>query len=106
MRSYARVFVNDIAEPYMKSEKLRFPVGSMIIRETLKDAGTHDAELVAAMIKRERGFDRVSNDWEFMVIDKGFTRVRRGDDMQRSCLSCHASARDSDLVYKSYLGQK
>lgn len=100
--TYGRVFANDVAAPYMKDERLRFPVGSVIVREKLLAAGDATPELVSVMIKRPRGFRPVDHDWEFAIVDRGLLRVRRGKDVQ-TCAACHANTRSTDMVYKTYL---
>jgi hypothetical protein len=100
--TFARVFVNEVADPYMKSENLRFPVGSVIVREKLASADATRPELIAAMIKHERSFSPRTNGWEFIVIDRNLTRIKTRQTTG-NCAACHEQARSSDLVYKSYL---
>lgn len=103
--THGRVYVNSVAEPYMKTEPLRFPTGSMIAREMLWKASDTEPHLVSVMVKRERGFNPIVNDWEFAVIDRGFSRLKRGDSV-KSCVQCHANARSSDFLFKTYLAGK
>src|SRR5687768_11680165 len=67
--TYARVFVNELAWPYMKDEKLRFPVGSIIVREKLSAASAASPEQISVMIKRPYAFNPITNGWEFLVAD-------------------------------------
>lgn len=100
--TYGRVFANEIAAPYMKDERLRFPVGSVIVREKLSAAADVTPDLVSVMIKRRRGFRPADHDWEFAIVDRGLSRVLRGKEVQ-TCAACHGAARASDMVYKTYL---
>lgn len=100
--SFGRVYINSTAEPYMKREPLRFPVGSMIVREMLWKASDTEPHLLSVMVKRERGFDPIVNDWEFAVVNAGMSRLKRGDSV-KSCVQCHAKMRTSDFLFKSYL---
>lgn len=100
--TYARVFANDIAEPFLKLEDLRFPVGSVIVREKLAAPASDTPDLIAAMIKRDREFSPETNGWEFVVIDRNFTRVKTRQTTG-NCAACHVQASKSDLVYKTYL---
>ena len=100
--TYARIFANDKAEPFLKSENLRFPVGSVIVREKLSTAHAAAPDLVAAMIKRDREYSPATNGWEFIVIDKNFSRVKTRQTTG-NCMACHAQASKSDFVYKTYL---
>lgn len=100
--TYARIFANDTAQPYLKLEDLRFPVGSVIIREKLNSSDAAVPELVAAMIKRDREFSPNTNGWEFFVIDRNFSRVKTRQTAG-NCATCHAQAIKSDFVFKTYL---
>lgn len=102
LTSFGRVYINSTAEPYMKREPLRFPVGSVIIREMLWKASDTEPHLLSVMVKRERGFNPIVNDWEFAVVNAGMSRLKRGDSV-RSCVQCHAEMRSADFLFKSYL---
>lgn len=99
--TYSRVFANDIAEPYMKNERLRFPAGSIIVREKLIHPAEKTPFLVSVMIKGERGSRPSTNDWEFFVVERS-SIVNRGKDVA-SCVACHTNTRATDFVYKTYL---
>lgn len=101
--TFARVYANDIAAPSMKNERgLRFPVGSVIVREKLWREDSTEPALITAMFKRERGFSPRTNDWEFFVIDRRISRIKDRDTVG-SCAACHVNAKETDWVYKSYL---
>lgn len=100
--SYAKVFANIEAEPFMKPEKLRFPVGSIIVREKLLTENAPAPTLVSAMIKHSRGFSPETNGWEFLVIDKNLSRIKTRQTTG-DCAACHSRVRENDLVYKTYL---
>lgn len=75
------------------------PVGSTVVKEKHKD-GTMVAYSV--MRKRQAGFDAVGGDWEygyFAADGKGSFARGRGD----TCAACHARARESDFLFRSYL---
>lgn len=98
--SYARVFVNDAAEPYMKHESLRFPAGSLIVREKLVKPHDADPDVISLMLKHDRGFNPLTNDWEFLLVSE--SKIERGT-ATTSCAVCHASVRRQDFLFKSYL---
>ena len=102
LTSYARVFVNQNAHPYMKREPLRFPAGSMIVRERLNKASDESAQMLSVMIKRERGFSPITNDWEFALVETVTQKMTRGRSTA-SCVECHAKMRSNDLLFKTYL---
>ncbi len=93
------VYANDLARvPISSASKSRFPVGSIIVREKLLKADDKEPELLAVMIKRERGYNPAGGDWSFLTVDGAMTRVQ---DLQKkgSCLDCHKSQRDHDFVF-------
>jgi hypothetical protein len=100
--SFARVYANEQARPAMVKGNTSFPSGSIIVREKLLRADATEPALVTAMIKRERGFSTATNDWEFFVIDRGLTRIKDRDTVG-NCASCHASAKATDWVFKTYI---
>ncbi len=83
----------------MKAEApLQFPRGSIIVREKLSKAEDSQPELLTVMIKRERGFNRAANDWEFLLVDGAATKVLERQK-KGSCLDCHVSQKQRDFVY-------
>src|SRR6266851_6104249 len=70
------VYANDLARvPISSASKSRFPVGSIIVREKLLKADDKEPELLAVMIKRERGYNPAGGDWSFLTVDGAMTRV-------------------------------
>jgi len=54
------------------------------------------------MIKREKGFNPLTGDWEFMVVDGSGTKVESRGKLE-SCQGCHLARPDTDYVFRSYL---
>ena len=102
VQTFARVFANAAAVEQIGLSKSVFPVGSILVREKLPGATDLSPELLSVMIKRDKGFDRKSHDWEFFVLDPK-TRTIRQRESVGSCLKCHAQAKESDFVFKTYL---
>jgi hypothetical protein len=100
--SFGVVYVNEIARrAMMEMMQPQFPVGSVIVREKLR--GNDDVpQLLAVMVKRERGFNKRANDWEFLLLDGRASAVnlrqKTGD-----CRSCHVSEKKNDFVFRTYL---
>src|SRR4030095_5664538 len=66
------VYANDLAQQAINAEKpIPFPEGSILVRE--KPATKQDAppDLLAVMIKRERGFNPTAGDWLFLITAGG-----------------------------------
>jgi Cytochrome P460 len=106
-RHYMLCYVNKIGEHAMMQEKHpHFPPGSIIVKEKLDQPSlTAHVSLLTCMIKRNPGFDRAHNDWEYVVCD-GSNSVLAARGKLDNCGACHKEARDSDFVFRGELGQK
>ena len=98
-QSFGVVYANAPARgPFGSLESQTFPVGSIIVREKLASADSETPQLLAVMLKRAPGFNPPAGDWEFLLVNgdasKVIERQKKG-----SCLDCHASQRERDLVY-------
>lgn len=92
--------MNDLASKVFSGESTQvFPVGSVIVREKLSNLDAKQPELLAVMIKRERGFNRKAGDWQFLTVDGAVSEVKE-DKKKDACLKCHESARDRDFVFQ------
>lgn len=102
-RKYFTVYVNEIGRQAMMSEiKPAFPEGSIIVKEKLLAADSASPELLTVMVKREKGFNQESGDWEYMVVDGEQTKIE-GRGKLANCQSCHALQSKTDYVFRSYL---
>ena len=100
---YITVYVNDVGRHAMMEEKTpHFPQGSIIIKEKLTTAKSTVPELLTVMIKRERGYNPESGDWEYMVVDGSGKSVQQRGKLE-NCQSCHQIDQDTDYVSRSYL---
>ena len=101
IQSFGVVYVNDVGRAAMASEgALKFPVGSIIVREKLASADDTKPQLLAVMYKREHGFNPQANDWEFLVVNGALTKIR-AREKKGSCLTCHAAQSERDFVFPS-----
>jgi hypothetical protein len=93
------IYVNELAAQVIAAGKsVRFPVGSIIVREKLVKADEKEPELVVVMIKRELGYNPAGGDWLFLTADGELAKVRERQK-EGSCLACHESERDNDFVF-------
>lgn len=100
--SFGVVYANDLAKAEIEKDKPKFPEGSMIVREKHAQADDETPQIVIAMVKRENGFSKKTNDWEFFTFngsDLKFTKRETKSD----CAKCHTQAKKSDWVFKTYL---
>ena len=82
------------------------PVGTVVVKEKYDLDTPESAEpaAVAAMTKREPGYDPAHGDWEYAFEEHApgeSPRVSRG--RIDSCIDCHHAAGDRDYLYRPYL---
>lgn len=101
-RKYFRVYVNDKGKKAMLSyPPSRYPVGTVIVKEKLSSLDSKNPELLTVMIKKQPGFNKVSGDWEYLVVNGNATKVEANSEMEH-CYGCHATQKSSDYVFRSY----
>jgi hypothetical protein len=100
---YVTVYVNDIGRKAMTEElNPYFPEGSVIVKEKLPDKSSQTPELLTVMIKRGKGFNPTSGDWEYMVVDGTGTTIQARGKLE-NCQSCHTGRSRTDYVFRTYL---
>ena len=93
-RTSIHLYANPAAIAAVNGQLPQFPVGSVIVKEKLADAGKVSG--VGGMIKREAGYDASNGDWEYFYYGNPgeFSSGRI-----RSCIECHRAAKSTDYVY-------
>lgn len=100
---YVTVYVNDIGRKAMlEQSNPNFPEGSVIVKEKLPNKASQEPELLTVMIKRGKGFNPTSGDWEYMVVDGTGTMVQARGKLE-SCQACHTGNSRTDYVFRTYL---
>ena len=100
---FITVYVNEIGRPAMMEQaKPNFPEGSVIVKEKLPDKSSQTPELLTVMIKRGKGFNNESGDWEYMVVDGNGTKVEAQGKLEK-CQGCHQANPQKDYVFRTYL---
>lgn len=103
---YVTVFVNADGTPAMMEQKNpKFPVGSIVVKEKLKDLRGGEPELLTAMVKREAGYYPAGGDWEYLVLDGAASSITQRGKLD-SCNACHSGYQDDDYLFRSYLPGK
>lgn len=92
------VFVNDPALQAITKNVKPFPVGSVLVREKLAKADAAEPELLAVMIKREKGFNPDGGDWQFLITNAKGTKIKL-NQKTGDCLNCHVGQASSDYVH-------
>lgn len=90
-------YVNDVGRDGFQRKPFGFPVGTMIVRETLLPSSSTPERLML-MIKREKSFNRKANGWEFLTVNGAGTRILNREKSGK-CLACHVSATENDFVF-------
>ena len=100
---YITVYVNEIGRHAMMEERApHFPQGSVIVKEKLKTPTSSTPELLTVMVKRERGYNPESGDWEYMIVDGGGLKIQERGKLE-NCQSCHVMDKNTDYVSRNYL---
>jgi hypothetical protein len=93
------VRVSPDAAPAFRDGK-PLPTGAVVVKEKYSDGALQG---YAVMAKRAAGFDPGGGDWEYafvaLVPERIVTRGRLAE-----CAGCHASARNTDYLFRSYGG--
>ena len=103
---YGSVYVNPIGHPMFISERpTEFPEGSAIVREKFSGKQPLMPELLTVMVKRGKGFNPASNDWEYLVVDGAGSSVLTRGKLD-SCNSCHSQKKETDFVFRRSLPKR
>lgn len=104
--SFISVYVNDAGRQAMTESRMpKFPVGSVIVKEKHPTKDDNAPELLTVMIKREKGFNPTSGDWEYLVTD-GPAKQVKGRGKLANCMGCHEKMKEADFVFRQYLPEK
>ena len=77
----------------------------MIVKEKLGSADSQSPELLTAMIKREKGYNPESGDWEYLVLNgTASSLTKRGKLI--NCSGCHLAYKTTDYVTRTYLSDE
>lgn len=100
---FISVYVNEIGKRAMMMQlHPNFPQGSMIVKEKLGSTESQSPELLTAMIKREKGYNPESGDWEYLVLDGTASHLTKRGRLI-NCSGCHLAYKTSDYVTRTYL---
>ena len=96
--SFGFGYMNEVGRRGFEREPFSFPVGTVIVRERLRRSASFDPDRLVVMIKREKGFNRKANGWEFLTLSGAGTKILNREKNGK-CLKCHASAAQNDFVF-------
>ena len=100
---FVTVYVNEVGRRAMLEMKNpAFPVGSIIVKEKLSERNSSSPELLTVMIKREKGFNLSTGNWEYMVTDGDGVSIQARGKLE-NCQGCHVTQPNNDYIFRSYL---
>lgn len=103
---FISVYVNEIGKQAMMTQiHPKFPQGSMIVKEKLGSKDSQSPELLTAMIKREKGYNPESGDWEYLVLDGTASNITKLGKLI-DCSGCHVAYQTTDYVTRTYLSDE
>jgi hypothetical protein len=101
--AYIDVYVNPAGRSAMMTQgRVSFPVGSIIVKEKRHTLDRTDPELLTVMLKRERGYNPETGDWDFAALD-GKAVIVQAQGKLENCIRCHKMVPASDYVFRPYL---
>lgn len=101
--TYITVYVNNAGRAAMFSKDVSFPAGSIIVKKKVGNSSEgQTALLYTLMRKRERGYNPVVGDWEFLVVSGDGKQLEASGKIE-SCQACHVRRSDSDFVFRTYV---
>lgn len=104
--AWASVYVNPKGASAMMTESHpAFPEGSIIVKEKLHGEDSKDPVVLTVMIKREKGYNPESRDWEYLVLDGPATKIVERGKLSK-CNVCHEKYEDTDFVTMHYLNSR
>ena len=103
---YINNYANGVANPYRKFEQAgRLPVGSVIAKDSFSVTETGGLLLgpLFVMEKMRKGFNYVSGDWKYSMIQPDGTLMGetngRGSQRVEYCIVCHLTVEHQDHLY-------
>ncbi len=98
--AYVDIYVNKTAEAAYRERKTLFPVGSEVYKPLYPTPEKKEIALLVIMRKMAPGYDNEHNDWWYGVYD-GSGREGYHTGKIRSCIACHAQARETDYMFST-----
>jgi hypothetical protein len=96
---FREVYINSAGEGASNgASSLPYPVGTVIVKDSFKNAGGAKGALsaVTLMVKRSAQYDPGNGNWEYIMLTPKMKVQAQG--RLSGCISCHLAA-DADLVF-------
>jgi hypothetical protein len=96
--AWVNLYVNKKAKKAYKEVKARFPIGSLVLKSLFVDYNQTQFKKLAIMVKMQKGYDPVNNDWWYGLYDEsGMIAEREGKMFD--CIDCHEVVRETDFMF-------
>jgi Cytochrome P460 len=100
--TFGIVYANDPAKLEIDKANPKFPLGATIVREKRLKIDDEIPQVVIAMVKREKGFNKKTGDWEYFTFNGADMKLQKRESVS-SCSKCHANAAKTDYVFRDFL---
>jgi hypothetical protein len=90
---------------HLKEGRPPYPVGTTVVKVKWWNEADKAPTAVAAMIKREAGYDPDHGDWEYVYTTLGAKPETQRGNLE-SCIQCHRIKKEEDYLCRSYLNKK
>ncbi len=98
---YFDIYASQNAADVVKTGQGTYPEGSVVLKRKYSDASGSTTELYTGMLKREKGYNPASGDWEYYVLSGDGKSVQRQGKLTE-CMACHATYSSSDYITRDY----
>ena len=85
-----------------------FVPGTVLLKEHYRNENGQPGapESITLMIKREKGYDPTSGDWEYSQFDTNGNMMMEGNSQRNkifhNCTKCHANVKERDYIFTTY----
>lgn len=100
--TFGVVYANDSAKLEIDKANPKFPLGAAIVREKRLKIDDETPQVVIAMVKRQKGFNKKTGDWEYFTFNGADMKLQKRESIG-SCSKCHANAAKTDYVFRDFL---
>jgi hypothetical protein len=89
----------------LKEGRPPYPVGTTVVKVKWRHEADKAPTAVAAMIKRDAGYDPDHGDWEYVYTTLGEKPETRRGKLE-SCIQCHRIKKEMDFLFRTYVSSK
>jgi hypothetical protein len=102
---FVRYYAPPATMTYLKEGRPPYPVGTTVVKVKWWNEADKHPTAVAAMIKREAGYDPDHGDWEYVYTTLGEKPETQRGKLE-SCIQCHRIKKEMDFLFRTYVSSK